>query len=308
MLGGNLMTKPQYLIDAIKEMKKLGGEALQVFVRDPTMLSKLPKLSKQQNIEIAETLEKANIPLYIHTPYVINISRNFEENLFAVKSIFSEIEFLENILKECSERYLKEYKFGVVIHLGKIKHKGLLMELHSALNNQTKFIEAISKLMDRNNIKHTKFLLETSSGQGSEILYNLIDYFDYYNTLSKSVKNNVKLCIDTCHIYVAGNEILIDPNLLNSNFKKNLDKQWGLINKNKEYIWLIHFNDAVMEFGSKIDRHADFGKGKIYPEQLLQFYQFGVNNRIALIIEKNTRKGDVLEYRELFNIIRNNSI
>lgn len=304
MLGINLNTKPKFLEEAIKQAIEIGADALQVFVRDPTMLTKLPKSTDEYNQKIAKLLEEANIPINIHAPYVVNLSRKFEDNQSAMQSIFSEIQFLENILKQASKEYLSKFKFGVVIHLGKIRQKGLLMEMKEALNNQTLFIEAISKLMDKNEVKHTKFLLETSSGQGSEILYNLIDYFNYYHTLPKSVIKNVKLCIDTCHIYVAGNDLLIDPNLMNKSIEKNVEKQWKLIEKNKEYIWLIHFNDAVMEFGSKIDRHADFGTGRIYPEQLLKFYQFGVKNQIALIIEKNTRYGSVFDYRDLLIRIR----
>jgi deoxyribonuclease-4 len=304
MLGINLNTKPKFLEEAIKQAVEIGAEALQVFVRDPTMLSQLPKSSDEYNQKIAKQLEAADIPINIHAPYVVNLSRNFEENQSALKSIFSEIEFLENILKKTSKEYLSRYKFGVVIHLGKIRHKGLLMEMKDALRNQTLFIEAMSKMMDKHQITHTKFLLETSSGQGSEILYNLIDYFNYYHSLTTPVKKNVKLCIDTCHIYVAGNELLIDPNLINKAVEKNVEKQWKLIEKNKEAIWLIHFNDALMEFGSKIDRHADFGTGKIYPEQLLKFYKFGVDNQIALIIEKNTRNGSIFDYRDLILKIR----
>ena len=57
-----------------------------------------------------------------------------------------------------------------------------------------------------------KILLETTAGQGTEMCYLFQDLVFFYNKFKKShnadLRKRIKLCIDTCHIFAAGNMVL----------------------------------------------------------------------------------------------------
>jgi len=127
-----------------------------------------------------------------------------------------------------------------------------------------------------------KILLETSTGQGSEIGYKLEDLSFIYRKLSKhkniNVRNRFGICLDTCHIFVAG------YNIKNKNTRKiYFDKFNELIGF--KHIKLIHLNDSKNNIGSKIDRHENIGNGYIGKIPLLTICQIFKNLHIPIILE-----------------------
>jgi deoxyribonuclease-4 len=98
----------------------------------------------------------------------------------------------------------------------------------------------------------TTVLLETMAGKGSEIgrsfeeLRAIIDRVE--------LKDKLGVCMDTCHVYDAGYDIV-----------NNLD---GVIN---EFDWIVglerlramHLNDSKNPFQSHKDRHEKIGQGYI---------------------------------------------
>jgi deoxyribonuclease-4 len=111
----------------------------------------------------------------------------------------------------------------------------------------------------------TTILLETMTGKGSEIggtfeeLKEIIDQID--------LKEKVGVCIDTCHVYDAGYDIVNDfENVLNI-----FDKIIG-INRLKA----IHVNNSKNELGSKKDRHEKINSGKIP----LEFFEKLINHKM----------------------------
>jgi deoxyribonuclease-4 len=63
----------------------------------------------------------------------------------------------------------------------------------------------------------------------------------------------VGFCLDTCHAHAGGNDL--------STVVEDVVKITGRID-------LVHCNDSRDEFDSGADRHANFGKGRIAPEDL----------------------------------------
>jgi deoxyribonuclease-4 len=90
------------------------------------------------------------------------------------------------------------------------------------------------------------------SGKGSEIgrsfeeIQRIIEKVD--------LKENLGVCLDTCHVYDAGYDIV---NELDDVLEK-FDKALGINRLNA-----IHLNDSMNPFGSHKDRHEKIGKGKI---------------------------------------------
>ncbi len=67
------------------------------------------------------------------------------------------------------------------------------------------------------------------------------------------------VCLDTCHVYDAGYDIVNDPDGVITHF----DKMIGL-----DRLKAIHLNDSMNPRGSRKDRHARIGQGYIGMEAL----------------------------------------
>ena len=100
----------------------------------------------------------------------------------------------------------------------------------------------------------TKLLLETTAGQGTSVGHK----FEQIGYIFKKVHHKIPVgvCIDTCHIFVAGYDIRTE-----AGWEKTLqefDRHIGLT-----HLGAFHVNDSQKDLGSKVDRHASLGKGMI---------------------------------------------
>lgn len=97
-------------------------------------------------------------------------------------------------------------------------------------------------------------LLETTAGQGSVIGYT----FQELNHIITHTKKYlpIGICLDTCHVFASGYDIRTKQTLENT--LNEFDKVIGL-----SYLKALHINDSVYDLGSKKDRHAPLGEGKI---------------------------------------------
>lgn len=98
----------------------------------------------------------------------------------------------------------------------------------------------------------TTVLLETMSGKGSEIGGNFAELRAILDGVTLSEKMGV--CLDTCHVWDAGYDIAQDLDGVLTAF----DREIGLAR-----LKAIHLNDSLNERGSRKDRHAVIGGGKI---------------------------------------------
>jgi len=99
----------------------------------------------------------------------------------------------------------------------------------------------------------SKILIETMAGQGKTVGY----LFEQIAAIRKMVKNKrrVGVCVDTCHIFAAGYEFST-PSTYKAMWR-DFDKVIGM-----GHLKAIHMNDSEKGLGSRVDRHADIGKGK----------------------------------------------
>jgi deoxyribonuclease IV len=115
-------------------------------------------------------------------------------------------------------------------------------------------------------------LLETPAGQGTEVLTRMKDMISFYNRFTKEEKKKFKICIDTCHVFAAGEDPL------------DYIRDWCEIMGTKA-LALIHFNDSKDAKGSCKDRHARIGSGKIGLNRLTSVMKYAVDNNIDLVVE-----------------------
>ena len=88
--------------------------------------------------------------------------------------------------------------------------KGLKSTKEEAINN---YILTISEILKDYNGK-SKLILETAAGQGTEICTDILELSNMFNSFTMKEKSKLGICIDTCHVFSAGNEIRTRKKLL----------------------------------------------------------------------------------------------
>lgn len=219
----------------------MGANTFQFFSRNPRGGN--AKAFDERDIMKFQEIRKDNKfgPLLAHAPYTMNLA-GVKEEVY---------EFGRKVIKEDIERMdslgIEFMCFHPGSHVGSGVEVGI-DKIASALN------EAIT---GKENIT---VLLETMSGKGSEIGFT----FEQIREIIDKVEHDEKIgvCLDTCHIFSAGYDIVNDLDSVIDKF----DKIIGL-----ERLKAVHLNDSMMPFESKKDRHACIGEGEIGLDAIIRF-------------------------------------
>jgi deoxyribonuclease-4 len=141
----------------------------------------------------------------------------------------------------------------------------------------------------------TGILLETTAGQGTTLGWR----FEHLTAILAGVKDNRRLgvCFDTCHVFAAGYRISTRSDYRAT--MKEFDNVVGL-----DQIRAFHLNDSLKDCGSRVDRHAHVGRGKIGPEAfgwLLRDRRF---RNVPMVLEtpkgkENGEECDIINLRKL---------
>lgn len=148
--------------------------------------------------------------------------------------------------------------------------------------------------------EHTTILLETMAGKGSEVgrrfeeLKEIIDRVEGTASVSSgapavseslavsgaSVQGarapRLGVCIDTCHLHDGGYDIVHDLDAVLNEF----DNIIGL-----DRLKACHLNDSMNDAGSRKDRHAKIGEGRIGLEALTAVINHPVLKNLPFILE-----------------------
>jgi len=257
MIGYHIDSNIKNILNEISDIKKNKCNIVQLFI-DPFY----------KKYEIYEEFKKYakinNIKIVIHASYTINIAQNWNNHSWWIKQFILEIESANKI-----------GAFAIVVHLGKqlnISNEEALNNMFTSLlyvHNETKKIDI-------------KILIETSTGQGTEMCYRLEDLAHFYRKFSNIKNDDIKdrfgICLDTCHIFSAGYDISNKKKI--EMFLDIFDEMIGINN-----IKLIHLNDSKKELGSNIDRHENIGFGSIGKKGLFLIYKFFSKLKVPIILE-----------------------
>ncbi|NDV46832.1 deoxyribonuclease IV [Paludibacter sp. 221] len=216
-----------------KDALKINANTFQFFTRNPR-----GGAAKEIDPADAEALkvlmEKNNFaPLLAHASYTLNLcSSNPQTRNFGRETMIDDLNRLKQL--PC-----KLYNFHPGSHTGQGIETGI-KQITEALN------KIITEDLD------ICILLETMSGKGSEVGGK----FEEIREIIDGVELNDKLgvCLDTCHIYDGGYDIVNDLDGVLTQF----DKIIGL-----DRLKAIHLNDSMNPMGSHKDRHAKIGEGNI---------------------------------------------
>ena len=218
---------------------RLGCNAFQIFSSSPRQWRPY-ELGRPQCDDMRRLRDKYDlVPLVIHTNYLVNLASITDQ--FLVKSVEAFRGELERALDLCAEY--------IVLHPGSFRG----MSREEGLSRVAASIAVAARDLDL--AKHgLTILIENTAGAE----YSLGGSFEQVAELLERLSGVVPVaaCIDTCHVHVAGYD-LVSPDGMQQTLN-HLDETVGLRNVR---VW--HCNDAKAERGSKLDRHQHIGKGSI---------------------------------------------
>ena len=216
-----------------KEILSIGGNTFQYFTRNPRGgnakeldlddVEKYKKIASENGIEV----------ILAHAPYTINVCSADEKiRRFGIDTMKDDIRRLEVIGNSM-------YNFHPGSHVGQGIDVGINF-----------IVEALNEILTEE--QNTTVLLETMAGKGSEVGRK----FEELKVIIDNVKlsNKLGVCLDTCHVYDAGYDIVNDLDGVLDEF----DRVMGI-----ERLKAIHINDSKNPFESHKDRHEKIGEGFI---------------------------------------------
>ena len=270
-LIGAHIPREKNLLETLKIIKEAGGNSLQIFASNPRSvnISDYNKKFLGDPNEIQSYIIENNLKLIIHSPYTINLASSTMINKRVI--ILEECYWIKIILKELEIAHILG-AIGCVIHTG----KSTKLPIKEGLINMKKGIEFILEEIIKNEWS-SKLILETASGQGTELLSNYQDFLNFYNEFDNRYKDVFKICIDTCHIWAKGYELkdIFDLTIKNNNIND---------------IALIHLNNSKNPKGSHLDRHDIINQGYIDINDIYKFVKSfrSLNKEIIIILETPT--------------------
>ncbi len=222
---------------AVDEATALGMDTVQIFTKNASQWAAKP-LTDEAIAAFRDAINRTRIRLpTAHDSYLINLGSS-DEALWqkSVDAMTDEVRRADML----GLSYLVSHPGA---HLGLGEEVGLqrvvagLDEVHSRLPDAT-----------------VKILIETTAGMGTTLGWK----FEHLDTILTGVRDPDRLgvCLDTCHIFAAGYPLGTDDEY--DDTMREFDRIVGL-----KQIRCFHLNDSVKGLGSRVDRHAGIGLGKI---------------------------------------------
>ena len=228
-LGCHLSASEGYLA-MVRTAENIDANTFAFFTRNP----RGSRAKQQDPVDAAAACkaleEKKFGKLVAHGAYTMNLCTAEPEARAFAASI------LEDDLRRMAALPGNYYNFHPGSHVGQGTEAGI-QQISDALKQAL-----------RHNYPVT-VLLETMAGKGSEVGGN----FGEIKAIMDAVGDpDLGVCLDTCHIYDAGYDIVNDLN----GVLREFDEIIGL-----HRLKALHLNDSKNPFGSHKDRHACIGEG-----------------------------------------------
>ena len=230
-IGCHLSASAGYLA-MVKTAETIGANTFAFFTRNP----RGSKAKKEDPVDAAKAVaaleEKKFGPLVAHGAYTMNLcTKDAEARAFAA-------DVLADDLRRMAALPGQYYNFHPGSHVGQGMEAGV-----------DYIAQALRKALEPG--YPVTVLLETMAGKGSEVGGR----FEELKAIIDAVgSDHVGVCMDTCHVYDAGYDIVNDLDGVLAEF----DRVVGL-----DRLKALHINDSKNPFASHKDRHECIGQGSL---------------------------------------------
>lgn len=216
-----------------KTAVSIGANTFQFFTRNPRG-SRAKAIDEKDVKEFLEFSSHKDIcQILAHAPYTLNAcSKDERTREFALETMEDDLKRMEYVPGNC-------YNFHPGSHVGQGAEAGIRL-----------IAQTLNQILKPD--QHTTVLLETMAGKGTEVgrsfeeLRAILDLVELPQLMG--------VCLDTCHVYDAGYDIVNDLDGVLEQF----DRVIGL-----DKLKAIHMNDSKNPFASHKDRHEKIGEGSI---------------------------------------------
>ena len=219
-------------LDMVRTAESIGANTFAFFTRNPRG-SKAKKEDPADAMAAMAALGEKNFgPLVAHGAYTMNLcTADAEARDFACGVLCDDLRRMAALPGQF-------YNFHPGSHVGQGTEAGIEY-----------IAKALKKALEPG--YPVTVLLETMAGKGSEIGGR----FEELKTIIDAVgSDSVGICLDTCHVYDGGYDIVSDLDGLLAEF----DRVVGL-----DRLKALHLNDSKNPFASHKDRHECIGRGSL---------------------------------------------
>lgn len=232
IIGAHLSASNGY-VHMLDEAVSIGANTFQFFTRNPRG-GKAKELDLNDVALFNEKSRQCNVNIILaHAPYTLNCcSAKPDIRRFAAETFADDLKRME-----ATPGML--YNFHPGSHVGQGEEEGIRL-----------VAEALNSVLFED--MTTTVLLETMAGKGTEIGKS----FEQLQSIIERVElaDKIGVCLDTCHVFDAGYDIVNDLDGVLESF----DKVIGL-----KRLRALHLNDSKNQFASHKDRHEKIGVGTI---------------------------------------------
>ncbi|MCR1950867.1 MULTISPECIES: deoxyribonuclease IV [unclassified Clostridium] len=227
-------------LSTTKGFENMGKEALQIGANTFQFFTRNPRGGKAKEIDMDDmegllkiARENNFATILAHAPYTLNAcsaderTREFAREMMA--DDLNRMELMPNNL----------YNF----HPGSHVKQGVEVGINY-------IVDLLNSVLSKE--QTTTVLLETMAGKGSEVGRTFEEIAEIISRVE--LKEKMGVCLDTCHIYDAGYDIVNDLDGVLEEF----DRIIGL-----DRLKAIHLNDSKNPFKSHKDRHEKIGEGSL---------------------------------------------
>lgn len=270
-IGCHLSVSKGYLHMA-KEATSIGANTFQFFPRNPRGGASKPLVPEDVEALSAWMKEHRFGKILCHGAYTMN-GASLKEDVrnFARQAIREDLVKVSQ-LPDCL------YNFHPGTHLKQGAEKAIPL-----IADMVNFAMGYEDL-------NTTVLLETMAGKGTEVGRSFEELADIIERVER--KDRIGVCLDTCHIYDGGYDIVNDLDGVLESF----DKVIGL-----ERLKAIHLNDDKNPMGSQKDRHEKIGKGTIGLEAFERIINHPALRDLPFYLET---PNDLAGYKEEIEILK----
>ena len=214
----------------------IGAKAFALFTKNQRQWHAAP-LAKESILKFRQNCEKFGyLPGHIlpHDSYLINLGHPQADGLAKSREAFLDE------MQRCQQLGLGLLNFHPGSHLKQITEEECMLLIAESIN------------ITLDNTKGVTAVIENTAGQGGHVGFR----FEHLRFIIDHVadKSRVGVCLDTCHTFVAGYDILSEEGYVET-FRK-FDEIVGF-----KYLKGLHINDSKKELGSRVDRHNSIGEG-----------------------------------------------
>ena len=222
---------------AFERIRRIGGEAMQIFVKNQRQW--LFRSLSRKDAETFRTAweESGWIPVAAHASYLINLAS--PDRATRERSVAGFADELGRC-RTLGIRYL-------VLHPGAHGGSGLDSGIRT-------FVESMDRAIETADAPGVMVLIETMAGQGTGLGAG-------FGEIARILKGSrfgdrAGVCFDTSHVFAAGHDISTPEGY--QRVMDDFDRTLGL-----GAIRWFHLNDSKAALGSRVDRHEHIGRGNI---------------------------------------------